>query len=336
MDSLHIWGIAVIQNIQTIFQDYSGVMMFLSYIGDPRFAFIFYFPVGYILHCSVGKRVMWVAVITEWLNAVAKWLLHGERPYWWVHESDVYSPDNVPHLQQFEITCETGPGSPSGHAMITGAVWYILVSDFLYYRPATRLSVRISCWAVYFTGMCCIAVSRLFIATHFPHQVVAGILAGILLGKIFNSLSTSALKFHHYAIVCFSLTVCTAVIYTLVKYLASDPMWSLASAVKWCAHKEWVHLDTTVFYSLLRDVSSLLGLGMGVWLRPEPEKNSNNMFEKCLHIIFVLAVTMLSEGLKPSSENILLFYILGFIKHTVTVVIVVAAIPFFKGLITIV
>lgn len=48
-------------------------MLFLSYIGDPKFAFTFYFPVTYFLHNSVGKRVMWVTVIAEWLNAVAKW-----------------------------------------------------------------------------------------------------------------------------------------------------------------------------------------------------------------------------------------------------------------------
>ncbi|CAG5119362.1 unnamed protein product [Candidula unifasciata] len=333
-DSLHLWGITIIQYIQLIFKDYSGIMLFLSYIGDPKFAFTFYFPVTYFLHKSVGKRVLWVTVISEWLNAVAKWLLHGERPYWWVHESGVDSSESLLQVQQYEITCETGPGSPSGHAMITGAVWYIMISDFLYYKKVTSLSTKVLCWSCYFLVMSAIAVSRLFIATHFPHQVVAGILSGIVLGKIFNSLSTTSLKFSHHAAVCIGLTVLTAVTYLLVRYLGSDPMWSVAKAVKWCARREWVHLDTSVFYSLIRDVSSLLGLGIAVWLLPEHEKNSFSLIVRCLHIASALAVTSLSENLKPGRENLHLFYFLGFVKHVVTVCLVVVVVPMMSNIVT--
>ncbi len=42
------------------------------------------------------------------------WYIHrvlfGERPYWWVHETQFYGPVKRPELQQFSITCETGPG----------------------------------------------------------------------------------------------------------------------------------------------------------------------------------------------------------------------------------
>lgn len=34
----------------------------------------------------------------------------SDRPYWWIHESGVYSKNNMPNLLQFEHTCETGPG----------------------------------------------------------------------------------------------------------------------------------------------------------------------------------------------------------------------------------
>lgn len=34
----------------------------------------------------------------------------GQRPYWWVMESNVYSGEERPFLKQFKITCETGPG----------------------------------------------------------------------------------------------------------------------------------------------------------------------------------------------------------------------------------
>jgi len=37
-------------------------------------------------------------------------ILFGERPYWWVHETDYYSNTSAPEIQQFPLTCETGPG----------------------------------------------------------------------------------------------------------------------------------------------------------------------------------------------------------------------------------
>lgn len=52
-------------------------------------------------------------------RAVAFWVswslhgrvLFGERPYWWVHETRFYGSGSAPALQQFPITCETGPGT---------------------------------------------------------------------------------------------------------------------------------------------------------------------------------------------------------------------------------
>ncbi|KAK7919360.1 hypothetical protein WMY93_010644 [Mugilogobius chulae] len=36
---------------------------------------------------DIAIRLIWVAVIGDWLNLVLKWVLFGERPYWWVHET---------------------------------------------------------------------------------------------------------------------------------------------------------------------------------------------------------------------------------------------------------
>ena len=37
-------------------------------------------------------------------------ILFGERPYWWVHEGAYYHDKVAPHIQQYPMTCETGPG----------------------------------------------------------------------------------------------------------------------------------------------------------------------------------------------------------------------------------
>lgn len=59
-------------------------------------------------------------------------LMHGERPYWWVHEmeeahkSDLH-PHKIAEIHQYSSTCETGPGMPSGHSMAMSAAWYVIV-----------------------------------------------------------------------------------------------------------------------------------------------------------------------------------------------------------------
>lgn len=55
--------------------------------------------------------------------------MHGDRPYWWVHEVETQnnSTNLFPEIFQYASTCETGPGMPSGHAMGTSAAWYVLV-----------------------------------------------------------------------------------------------------------------------------------------------------------------------------------------------------------------
>ena len=55
--------------------------------------------------------------------------MHGERPYWWVHEMDeAHKADHMSDtIHQYSSTCETGPGMPSGHAMAMSAAWYVVV-----------------------------------------------------------------------------------------------------------------------------------------------------------------------------------------------------------------
>lgn len=37
-------------------------------------------------------------------------ILFGERPYWWVQETAFYGNSSQPMIDQFPMTCETGPG----------------------------------------------------------------------------------------------------------------------------------------------------------------------------------------------------------------------------------
>uniref|UniRef100_A0A6I8NDF4 glucose-6-phosphatase n=1 Tax=Ornithorhynchus anatinus TaxID=9258 RepID=A0A6I8NDF4_ORNAN len=133
MDFLHRNGVLVIQHLQKDYRAYQDFLNFMSNVGDPRNIFSIYFPLWFQLNRTVGTKMIWVAVIGDWFNLIFKWILFGHRPYWWVQETLIYTNHSSPCLEQFPTTCETGPGSPSGHAMGSSCVWYVMVTAALSY-----------------------------------------------------------------------------------------------------------------------------------------------------------------------------------------------------------
>ncbi len=74
-----------------------------------------------------------------------------------------------------------------------------------------------------------------------------------------NRIPALELRFKTYVVVSVLQIVVGASIYGLLWLFEVDAMWTLPLALKWCARKEWVHLNTTPFYCYVRDASALLG-----------------------------------------------------------------------------
>lgn len=130
-------------------------------INPPNMVFIL-FPLYHFIRPRnrfLPQKLVLAMLISDWLNTIFKWLLMGNRPYWYSEE-----------LEQFPGTCETGPGNPSGHCMIPSAVLTVLS----FYDFPKMLS---------FLMILSVAISRLYIAAHFPHQVILGSLIGYNVGK---------------------------------------------------------------------------------------------------------------------------------------------------------
>lgn len=60
-------------SVFSLLQDQSHLMLFLSHVGDPRNAYLIYFPLTFICQKAAGIKVLWVAAVVEWLNAILKW-----------------------------------------------------------------------------------------------------------------------------------------------------------------------------------------------------------------------------------------------------------------------
>ncbi|KAG1954644.1 glucose-6-phosphatase a, catalytic subunit, tandem duplicate 1 [Pimephales promelas] len=337
MDLLHSWGVNLAVRLQTEYRDYENLFQWVSSVADLHTTFFVFFPIWFHLRRDVGVKLIWVAVVGDWLNLVLKWVLFGERPYWWVNETKFYGPVKHPELQQFPITCETGPGSPSGHAMGSAGVGYVMVTAVLSIvaeRKMPPLSYRffqLMLWSLLGLVELLVCMSRVYLAAHFPHQVISGVISGIIVAETFSRVQwiyNASLR-KYFNVTLFLLFFALG-LYVLLKALGVDLLWTLAKAKKWCVNPDWVLMDSTPFASLLRNMGTLFGLGLGLHLscynETRSKKHSSGSFRTgCIGVSLVLL--QLLDKMTFSSSNQILFYLLSFSKCAVALVLPTALVP---------
>ncbi|XP_034990548.2 glucose-6-phosphatase catalytic subunit 1-like [Zootoca vivipara] len=340
MDLLHSAGIQATSYLQENFMDYQDWFVFISTVADLKTTFFVFFPIWFQLKEAVGIRLIWVAVIGDWLNLVFKWILFGQRPYWWVRETDYYGTATPPVIQQFPNTCETGPGSPSGHTMGSSGVYYVMVTALLsQFLPLQKETLAARClrgllWAGFWTVQVCVCLSRVFLAAHFPHQVISGVILGMLVAVFFEqhvrSIYDASLR--RYVGTTLFLFGFALGFYLLLKMLGVDLLWTLEKAHEWCERPEWVHIDTTPFASLLRNLGILLGLGLGLnspmYAQSCKGEQRQRMAFRLSCIVCSLSVLHLFDSFQLPTDREIVFYTLSFCRNTCAHICAVALIPY--------
>ena len=140
----------------------------LSCLGEPRLSFLIIFPLLVSVRREVGVRYLASLMVSQWLGMVLKWLIQGDRPYWWSHTTQTFTYET--EILQTGETCQTGPGCPSSHCQ-TWAVTSYVVFDLFQRKPSSSSTF----WCL----QVMMGLSRSFIGAHFPHQCVLGTAAGI-------------------------------------------------------------------------------------------------------------------------------------------------------------
>lgn len=80
MNVLHDFGIQSTHYLQVNYQNSQDWFILVSVIADLRNAFYVLFPIWFHLREAVGIKLLWVAVIGDWLNLVFKWWVRaGQR-----------------------------------------------------------------------------------------------------------------------------------------------------------------------------------------------------------------------------------------------------------------
>ncbi|XP_030195493.1 glucose-6-phosphatase catalytic subunit 1 [Gadus morhua] len=340
MDALQGWGVSSTHYLQTHYAEAQGWFLWVSWAADLRNTFFIFFPLWFHLRPNVGIKLIWVAVIGDWLNLVFKWILFGERPYWWVHEAAYYHDKVAPHIQQYPMTCETGPGSPSGHAMGAAGIYYTLVTSILSVLARRRRGgrkppqpgwyVRALLWTGFWAVQVCVCLSRVFIAAHFPHQVIAGVISGMIVAEIFDRVQwIYSASMRSYLLTTLFLTSFAVGFYLLLRALGVDLLWTLEKAQRWCVKAEWVHMDSTPFASLLRNMGTLFGLGLALHSPLYTEsKRSSGAVAKAGCIVSSLLLLHLFDSFKPPTHTAALYYLLSFCKSATVPLVAGSIVPY--------
>ncbi len=136
---------------------FGGILIFLTTFGSTQFIFFFVTFLSLLLalrgRFNKAHMLIVAAVFSAITSAILKWLIKRPRPELWTH------PINI-----------DGFSFPSGHALVTTAVFGICAYLFAENRPALKKPAYI--FTAFFIFL--IGLSRVVMGVHYPSDVIAG------------------------------------------------------------------------------------------------------------------------------------------------------------------
>jgi membrane-associated phospholipid phosphatase len=152
MENLFNSGLQIIQWMQSLGTWLTPVMKFFTFLGTAQFYLVVAPAVLWCIDATLGLRLGLFLMINGMVNSALKVAFHGPRPYWYTNQVKVLG------------SAENSFGAPSGHAQNAVVVWGTL---------AERIKTR-AAWVIAIIIMVLIGLSRIYLAVHFPHDVLVG------------------------------------------------------------------------------------------------------------------------------------------------------------------
>ncbi|XP_075219528.1 glucose-6-Phosphatase [Lycorma delicatula] len=343
ISSIYLYEAYLIQILQNLLPNSDGFFMALTKVADPAYAISIVFPVTASVNTSLAADVLIACVTSEWINTLLKWVLMEHRPYWWVKETGSRGIE----LRQTPLTCETGPGSPSGHIMGSAALLYVFLQFFVDYFFRNDLSLskkQKNCrlfilWVFYFVLLVLVGMSRVIIGAHFPHQCLLGAVLGIMLGYLLTGTSGrySIRNWWRSASRCKMLSVAAAISlisaggYLFHFLVGADPHWSVRLAFKWCRNPEYVHVSTTPLFSLVRDSGAMIGLALASPVIHRSQVKFYPFVGVILVTLLVISMHLLIDFIPTG--NFVAFYISQMSIFATLVFLLIAVVPYIAQLV---
>jgi membrane-associated phospholipid phosphatase len=304
MNYLYDLGINIILFIQSLGGWLIGPMSFFSFLGTAEFYLLIMPTLYWCVDANLGLRIGIILLVSNGLNYIVKLAFHTARPFWLSRQVTSYS---------FEWSF----GMPSGHAQNSAAVFGLLAASF------KRWWVWVICLIVIFL----IGFSRVYLAVHFPQDVILGWIIGFILLWLFlrleepvrNWFARQSLSTGMLAIFAFSMLV--VVIGLLVRDILSG----------WQLPQEWVEnarlafpledpIDPFQISPLILNTGALFGFAAGaLWKSSQGGFNARGIWWKRIlrFVVGVVGVVILWMGLGailPEPDN-LSGYVLYYVQY---------------------
>lgn len=223
--------------------------------------------------------------------------------------------------------------------MVTATVWYILIDAYLKgelsltSRHSARIEVDDSkehklatlSWSIYSLVLVAVSVSRVYLACHFPHQCLCGAILGLLVARFVSERLPSEQLSRRKLVLgsCFML-VSAMTTYAGLQKLGVDPLWSVEKAMRWCVKKEYIHLDTTPFFSMMRYLGFALGSGLAFKTASQlassstkESRNGNLLARRLLTALLSIGFGQLLFAVPVPKDNLKLFYVISLTMYTI-------------------
>jgi len=161
MDGIYQFGIALIRGLQQLSPSLDGFMKAVTFLGTIEFYILFIPFLYWCVDQALGLRVLFILILTDVPASYFKQFLHEPRPCWL---------GGVKALAD-----EPSYGIPSSHASNTLAVWGLIA----YTVKKSWL------WILSILLVLLIGLTRLYLAAHFPQDVLGGWLLGFVVLVLF-------------------------------------------------------------------------------------------------------------------------------------------------------
>ncbi len=159
MDGLIQWGLQIVQWIQTFRNPLLDPIMGTTYYLGAEDFFILFLPlIFWCVRKSLGIRLSFVLIFSNYVNLVSKDFFAAPRP--WQTEGKLYAPFKT-----------EGFGLPSGHSQGAVTFWGYL---------ATQMKTR-GWWVLAIFMSLFIGIGRMYVGDHFPQDVLLGWTLGIVI-----------------------------------------------------------------------------------------------------------------------------------------------------------
>jgi membrane-associated phospholipid phosphatase len=307
MENILNSGLQVILWLQNLGAWLTPVMKLFTFLGNEQFYLLIAPAILWCIDSVLGLRLGLFLMINGMLNTALKVAFHAPRPYWYSSNVKVFGG------------AENSFGVPSGHAQNGVVVWGTLA-----YQIKHRWV-----WIVAIIVMFLIGMSRIYLALHFPHDVLIGWLFGFVVLWVLLRLERPVVKWMKQ----YQIGIQLLIIFLFSLFLILIVIIAQLSLQGWSLPMEWVNnahlafpndpaINPLSYHNFLSSTGAFFGLAAGwIWILKLGGFTTNDVWWKLVlrYVLGIIGILILYLGLASlfTDSETVISYILRYIRYAI-------------------